>query len=190
MEDMHQFDSNLYTRYEELRIFWWYRKMLNIFIRALWWKFESELWFNSNDKIANIQRWLTDGSNFVFRNYLDATHGKIKNKMYENNEHGNKKIHCIFKILFDSGKYIVFSRDGYSNKIWVFSLDLYLNRLDDKSKKEFFDINNKLHEIEYAHFTSNEYLDAFENSEFINNLVNRLRKDLLSTLDSKRSQPE
>ena len=83
MEKETQWESNLYSRYDELKILWWYRKMLNIFIRALWWKFESELWFDTNDKIVGVQRWLTDWSNFYFRDYLDATHGKIKDKVYE-----------------------------------------------------------------------------------------------------------
>ena len=184
MERDHLPENNLYTRYEELRIFWWYRKMLNIFIRALWWKFESELWFNINDKIVGVQRWLTDWSSFFFRDYLDATHGKIKYEVYKDNEDKNLKVHCVFKISFNSGNSIVFSRDGYKGN-WVFSLDSYLKRLDNKSKENFFEINKKLHEIEYAHFTSKEYLEWFEHSEKVNGIIKNLRENLVSNLNSE-----
>ena len=184
MEKETQWESNLYSRYDELKILWWYRKMLNIFIRALWWKFESELWFDTNDKIVGVQRWLTDWSNFYFRDYLDATHGKIKDKVYEDDQGRDSWVHCVFKILFDSGNSIVFSRDGYKGN-WVFSLDSYLKRLDEKSKKNFFDINKKLYEIEHAHFTSREYVEWFEHSEKVNNLIEDLRKKLASNLNSK-----
>ena len=156
--------------------------MLNIFIRALWWRFESELWFDVNDKIVGIQRWLTDWSNFYFRDYLDATHGKIKDKIYEDKQNKDSKVHCIFKILFDSWNSIVFSRDGYKTN-WVFSLDSYLNRLDNKSKEIFREINKKLHEIEYTHFTSREYIKWFNHSEKINNLIENLRKNLALNLN-------
>lgn len=145
-------------------------------------KYEELLWFlrwklgkdfvnkafgiNDNDSIVDIKRWLIEGSNRMFWDYLCATHWIMEDEMRDGSLKGkfniNDGIGCT-KLIFASGKEAIFTRERESllneHIKWVISLDKFFYALEKVWwVSEFARISNELYRIEVKHFRSEAYI--------------------------------
>lgn len=116
------------------------------------------------DSLVGIKRWLVEGSNRMFWDYLCATHGIVEEEMKNWNLKWkfniNDGLWCT-KLIFSSGKEVIFARESEMKcPKWVISLDKFFYALEEVGEVPGFTrINNKLYHIEVEYFKSKEYLE-------------------------------
>lgn len=164
-------DRKLYSENELARVIKKYEEFFSYLRRKLGEEFVNKaLGVKNNDSIVDIKRWLVEGENRMFWDYLCATHGIMEDEMKNGNLQGkfniNDGIWCT-KLIFASGKEVVFTREReallYENIKWVISLDKFFYALQKIWWiEEFTRISNELYRIEVKHFTSETYIKQKE----------------------------
>lgn len=119
---------------------------------------------DDHDSLVDIKRWLVEGPNKMFRDYLCATHWIVEDEMSNWNLKWkfniNDGVGCT-KLIFSSGKEVIFTRESIRKcPKWVVSLDEFFYALERVGGiPGFTRINNELYRMEVSHFQSKPYLE-------------------------------
>lgn len=166
MKEPGNIDTKLYSTSDLARIIRKYEELFRFLRRKLGKDFVNDTFgIDDGDTIVDLKRWLVDGPNRMFWDYLCATHGIMEYEMSDGNLQWqfniNDWIGCT-KLVFWSGKEVIFTRENLLHKHpkWVISLDKFFYELIKVwGIEEFTKISNEIYKMEVSHFQSQLYLD-------------------------------
>lgn len=157
-------DDKIYSSDDLIRIIKKYWELIRFLQRRLWRDFVNDIFgIDDGDSIVDIKRWLVDGSNRMFWDYLCATHGIMEDEMRDGSLKWQFDIHdwiwCT-KLIFTSWKEVIFTRENLSRNHpkWVISLDEFFYALQRVGGiQDFTRISNQIYSMEVRHFNSEAY---------------------------------
>lgn len=166
MKSAENTDDKLYSTAELTKIMNKYEELFRFLKRKLGKDFVNDTFgIDDNDSIVDLKRWLVDGPNRIFWDYLCATHGIMEDEMKNGNLQWqfniNDGIGCT-KLIFASGKEVIFTRESLLHKHpkWVISLDNLFYALEKVGgTMEFANLSNEIYKMEVSHFKSKSYND-------------------------------
>ena len=164
----------LYTPDEYKTLVWKYNQMFNIFRCRFLPDLESRFWIDKYDVIFDVRRWIINGSNTIFWDYLWATHWFLEwiDSIYSDNN-----CRCI-KFIFSSWKTLILSTNTLPSQTpaWVICLDEYYMKFNEYERNMFDKILMDINKLEYEHFQWKSYKEALLKLKQRTNLL-----DILNT---------
>ena len=150
--------EHLYTPNEYNVLVWKYNQIFNFFRHRFYPELEFKFWVNRHDVIFDVRRWIVNGKNAIFWDYLWATHWSLE---WMDSIHSEANCRCV-EFILSSWKTLILSTNTSPNQTpsWIICLDEYYMKFNEQERMVFDRLLIDINKFEYNHFQWKSYKEA------------------------------